>query len=506
MQCEGEEIDLRQRCLVVGVAKYLNYIGLMLVVISTTMIVPGIYGVAYTWVTGVDESLISLDLLVWGGFTFLLGVLLGKVKSHEELKPYESLVLTVLVWIVIPVYESIPFMQIVNIPFIDALFEVTSGWTTTGLSIFTGQPSSWHGAFVPTVEMLPKTILLWRSMIQWIGGLGIVVFTIAFLAHPGVSVAQLYLAEGKYEKLEPSFKRTAYKMGIIYILITVIAALGFIEAGMPVFDSINHAMTGVATAGFSVKNNSIGAYRSVPIYLAAMLSMILGAISFSDLKNLFEFRFRKLVKSVELRTQVLIWTLSILTGIYIFKFMGIPHMKLNAVFQVISASTTCGFQTMNIGSSPSSFVFLLTVLMLLGGSAFSTAGGIKIYRIVIAAKVTANEVKNVFSPIGRLDIIKVGNRIISEDMIKKSLAVIFSYIAAWMVSAIFLATYFPHKDFSASAFEVASALANTGLSSGITSAAAPIGAKIILILDMILGRLEVMSYLVIFYMIAEKLK
>ncbi|MEB3755858.1 MAG: TrkH family potassium uptake protein [Desulfurococcales archaeon] len=431
---------------------------------------------------------------------------MGKIKSHEELKPYESLILTVIIWLVIPIYESIPFMEIVNIPFIDALFEVTSGWTTTGLTIFSGQPSSWHGVFVPTVEMLPKTVLLWRSMIQWVGGLGIVVFTIAFLAHPGVSVAQLYLAEGKYEKLEPSFKRTAYKMGLIYILITLIATLGFIEAGMPVFDSINHAMTGVATAGFSVKNNSIGEYHSVPIDAAAVLSMVLGAVSFSDLRYLFEFKLRKLVKSVELRTQLLIWSLSILIGMSIFRVLGIRHMGVNVVFQVFSASSTGGFQTMDIGHSPSSFVFLLTVLMLLGGSAFSTAGGIKIYRIVIAAKVTANEVKNVFSPIGRLDVIKVGGRIISDDMIKKSLAVIFSYIAAWMVSSIFLATYFPHRDFSASAFEVASALANTGLSSGISSAAAPIGAKVILILDMILGRLEVMSYLVIFYMIAEKLK
>ncbi|MCE4614549.1 MAG: TrkH family potassium uptake protein [Desulfurococcales archaeon] len=487
-------------------AKYLNYVGLMLVVISSTMIVPGIYGTAYSWVTGANEALISLYLLIWGGFTFLLGVLLGKIKSHEELKPYESLVLTVIVWLVIPIYESIPFKEIVNIPFIDALFEVTSGWTTTGLTIFSGQPSSWGGTFVPTVEMLPKTILLWRSMIQWVGGLGIVVFTIAFLAHPGVSVAQLYLAEGKYEKLEPSFKRTAYKMGLIYILITLISTLGFIEAGMPVFDSINHAMTGVATAGFSVKNNSIGEYHSIPIYAAAVLSMVLGAVSFSDLRYLFEFKLRRLVKSVELRTQILIWSLAILTGIYIFKVMGIRHMSVNAIFQVFSASTTCGFQTMNIGHSPSSFVFLLTVLMLLGGSAFSTAGGIKIYRIVIAAKVTANEVKNVFSPIGRLDVIKVGGRIISDDMIKKSLAVIFSYIAAWMVSSIFLAMYYYNMDFSASAFEVASALANTGLTSGISSAAAPIGAKVILILDMLLGRLEVMSYLVIFYMIAEKLK
>lgn len=487
-------------------AKYLNYVGLMLVVISSTMIVPGIYGTVYSWVTGANEGLVSLYLLIWGGFTFLIGVLLGKIKSHEELKPYESLILTVIIWLVIPIYESIPFKEIVNIPFIDALFEVTSGWTTTGLTIFSGQPSSWHGVFVPTVEMLPKTVLLWRSMIQWVGGLGIVVFTIAFLAHPGVSVAQLYLAEGKYEKLEPSFKRTAYKMGLIYILITLIATLGFIEAGMPVFDSINHAMTGVATAGFSVKNNSIGEYHSVAIDAAAALSMVLGAVSFSDLRYLFEFKLRKLARSVELRTQLLIWSLSILVSLSIFRVLGIRHMGVNAVFQVFSASSTGGFQTMNIGNSPSSFVFLLTVLMLLGGSAFSTAGGIKIYRIVIAAKVTANEVKNVFSPIGRLDVIKIGGRIISDDMIKKSLAVIFSYIATWMVSSIFLATYFPHRDFSASAFEVASALANTGLSSGISSAAAPIGAKVILILDMLLGRLEVMSYLVIFYMIAEKLK
>ena len=488
------------------ITKYLRYVGLMLIVISTTMLAPGFYGFLATWYEGVDEGIYSLYLLIWGAFTLMLGIFLASFKDYGELKPYESLLITVLVWLTIPVYESIPFTIIVKIPFIDSLFEVTSGWTTTGLTVLTGQPSSWDGTFVPSVEMLPKTILLWRSMIQWVGGLGIVVFTIAFLAQPGVSVAQLYLAEGKYEKLEPSFKRTAYKMGLIYVAITIIAIIAFIEAGMPLFDSVNHAMTGVATAGFSVKNNSIGEYHSFNIEIAAMISMILGAVSFSDLRNAFSMRFKEVLKSIELRTQVFLWASSIALGIFIYRSLDLSGFNREILFQVISASTTCGFQTMNIGSAPSGFVFLLTILMLLGGSAFSTAGGIKIYRIVIAAKVTANEVKNVFAPIGRIDLIKVAGKIVNDSMVRRSLAVIFSYIMTWMISSVFLSLYYPNLDFSSSAFEVASALANTGLSAGISSAAAPVPAKIILILDMLLGRLEVMSYLVLIYLVIEKMR
>ncbi len=484
------------------------YVGMMFMVISLTMIVPGLYSVIVNLAYGEDDLVIGVYLLVWGGFTFVVGSLMaafGRGPS-EELKPYESVLLTILVWLAIPVYESIAFMSLLQIPFVDAMFEITSAWTTTGLTVLTGGYSP-AGGYVPAVEELSRSILLWRSMIQWVGGLGIVVFTIALLARPGISVAQLYLAEGKFEKLEPSFKRTAYKMAIIYVFITLIAIVFFVEAGMPLFDGINHAMTGVATAGFSVKNGSIGEYGSTAIKIAAALSMVMGAISFADWRNIFMFRFREVLRSVELRAQFILWGLASLSAISSYYWARhIPGSLVDALFQVFSASSTGGFQTIDIGAAPREYVFMLSVMMMIGGSAFSTAGGIKVYRVVIAAKVAVKEVRDVFSPRGSVYVLKVGRTAVRDEVIRKSLAVIFSYIAAWIVSTIILGMILPTEDLGNMLFETSSALTNTGLSSGISSAVAPTAAKILLTLDMLFGRLEIMTYLAVLYGILYRMK
>ncbi len=480
--------------------------GLSIIASSFSLLASGVYGVLLYDRGYVTEEYPAIVMLLSGLLYIAVGRLLYELGRGVTIKTRDALAATVLVWILIPLLDAVPFMIAIHIPFIDAAFESVSGWTTTGLTILTGQPSSWHHIYVPDVNHTPQTLLIWRTLMQWEGGLGIVILTIAILAPPGVSAAVLYLAEGKFEKLEASFKRTAVIMGLIYVILTFAGVLMFLATGMNLYDAINHAMTGVATAGFSTHDASLGYYYNLGkhmVLVAGMIVMMSGAISFSDHYNLLRGNIRALKDSIELQTQILIIVVSSLFALYIWHIdpgFHKTYTPLLVVFHVVSAFATAGFQSGNLHIVPESYKVLLAVLSIIGGSAFSTAGGIKVLRFVISVKSIGMEAGLSINPPGYVPRRKIGKYHVDEDLVRKTLATTAAFILAYTVLVMLLSGLNPQYDLGDVIFEVASAMGNVGLSAGISAAAATTSAKLILIAAMLLGRLEVITYLIVLKM------
>ncbi|MCE4625853.1 MAG: TrkH family potassium uptake protein [Desulfurococcales archaeon] len=476
-------------------------LGLSIMVSSIALIASGIYGLYLYYRGATSEEWASRVMLGYGILYLIVGRLLYWVGEGEIRRAKEALIITVLVWILIPFLEAIPFMAALGIPFIDALFESVSGWTTTGLTILSGQHSSWHGIYVPLVDEIPETLKMWRTLMQWEGGLGIVILTVAVLAPPGVSAAVLYLAEGKFEKLEASFKRTSVLMGFIYLILTLVSVLLFLVAGMTPMDALHHAMTGIATAGFSPHSQSLGYYLNRPaVLVAGMIVMMMGAISFSDHWNIMRGNFKALRDSIELQAQILILGFAMMFAYIVWAIVPSFHENyslLQALFHVDSALATAGFQAGDLHNVPEAYKLIIAVLSIIGGSAFSTAGGIKVLRLVIAVKAISIEADTVIKPPGYVPKRRIGKYVVNEVIVRRSLATITAFVSTYIILSMILSALVPSYDLGDVLLEVASAMGNVGLSSGISAAAAPLASKVVLIAAMLLGRLEVVSYLIV---------
>ncbi len=488
----------------------LPYIGLIVIATSIAPVAAGAYGLYRFAVYGEEAELApAVSMLEYGVALALVGFMISRAFRPKTLKPVEAIALTVLAWILIPVIGSVPFKTASGIPWVDALFESVSGWTTTGLTVLTGEESP-AGGYVPRVEELPRTLQAWRTVMQWVGGLGIVVFTLGILARPGISAAALYIAEGRSEKIEASVRATAARMLSIYIILTGIAASAFILSGLNLYDAVSHAMTGVATAGFSTRDASIGYWLgSPPVLLAAMLAMYLGAVNFRDHNAILNLRFGRLRESVETKAQLAIILAASAAGLAIWARdpgMRETFTPLQTVFHVVSASATAGFQAGDLSQASDSYKALLAVLSLVGGSAFSTAGGMKVIRIVIAMKAAAVESEVILHPRGYRPRLTLGPYVMDEVLLRRVLAVLASMTLAYAAMTITLSAAYPQYGLADAGFEVASAMGNVGLSVGVTAASAPTGVKALLMAAMLLGRLEVVAYIIALRYLASRLR
>jgi trk system potassium uptake protein TrkH len=338
-----------------------------------------------------------------------------------------------------------------------------------------------------------------------VGGLGIVVFMIAVFAHSRV-VMPLYYAEGRFERLEPSLRRTVRELLVLYTVLTAIAIAALYIAGMGVFDAVNHALASVATGGFSTRNESIAYYGSRVIEAATMFTMWLGATNFLDHKYLLTGKIRRFLSSVEFRAFVWIMILGV-AGIEWMVWMGVggPEKLWSMTYQFVSALTTTGFQTMNIHAANDAFKMLLITAMLIGGSVFSTAGGMKLLRVVLGFEAFKMQVKKMFYPQGYTPRYRLGRYAVSPEIVAGALVVSFLYIAITVASGMIVYFYAPGYSFMDSLFEAASAVGTVGLSTGISSASLASAPKLVLITDMMLGRLEILPYILVLYSLTRRL-
>lgn len=314
--------------------------------------------------------------------------------AERNISRKDGYIVVTLCWIIFSLFGSLPYMLSGYITsFTDAFYETMSGFTTTGATI------------LQDIEALPKSLLFWRMMTHWVGGLGIIFFTVAIFPIFGLSDIHLFAAESvgpMRAKLHPRIAVTARWILTIYIGLTLIAAVSFYFAGMGWFDSVCHAMSTIATGGFSTKQESIAAYGSPQIDYVTTLFMFLSGINMSLLYLfIFKFRFKELLRDTEVKTYtsiVVIFTIAIAIGLYFTTSADAELSFRTALFQVVSIQTTTGFATANYVMWVPILWLSLYALMFFGACSGSTSGAMKCVRISILFKVMINEFKRIVHP------------------------------------------------------------------------------------------------------------
>lgn len=357
-------------------------------------------------------------LLVLG---FLL-VYYGR-SSQKDVSKKDSYIVVSLCWLVFPTFATLPFLFSGYIPSItDAFFEAVSGFTTTGASI------------IDNLEEFPKSLLFWRSMTQWIGGLGIVFFTIAVLPVFGMGNMPLLSAESVgpiRTKLHPQVAVTSRWILLIYVCLTLFGIVSLLLSGMDLFDASCHSMAAVSTGGFSTKQASIAAFQSPMIEYVITVLMFLGGMNFSLLYlSTLKRRPKELFKDGEFRTYlkiVLVFTGILSVGLYFTTSMDVEEAFRNSIFQVVTILTTTGFCTLDYMTWIPLLWLMVSFLMYFGACSGSTTGGIKCIRLHLLGRIISNEFKKIMHP-NQIVPVKLNGKAIPERIITSIVAFILIYL------------------------------------------------------------------------------
>lgn len=453
--------------------------------------------------TGVSLIYKEHDLiafLISTGVTCIAGGImawLGRNHSAQMGRREGSLIVS-LSWILFSLFGMLPFMISGYIPQItDAFFETMSGFTTTGASILTD------------IDRLPHGLLFWRCMIQWLGGMGIIVFTLAVMpmlnSGGGIQLFNAEVPGVKHDKIRPRISQTAKRLWGIYFIITALCALLLALGPMSIFDAICHAFSTLATGGYSTKQASIAYWHSAYIEYIITLFMFIGGVNFSLVYFTANGNPHKLIKNEEFRWYLgaaLIFTLIVMSGLFITgqEYSSLEETFRISLFQVVSIFTTTGFATADYVSWGSFFGVIFFILMFSGASAGSTSGGAKIIRIGILLKNTANEFYRHIHPNAVLPV-RINNYVVSNEVVSKVLAFILTYIITMVISTLILSAV--GLTFEEALGSSITCLGNVGPGLGRTGPAGafafihPVG-KWVLSFVMLIGRLELFTLLIIF--------
>ncbi|MDA3904357.1 MAG: TrkH family potassium uptake protein [Desulfuromusa sp.] len=425
------------------------------------------------------------------------GLLFSFCKSSKELTVREGFAVVTFGWTVFAVFGSLPYLISGAIPSpLDAIFETMSGFTTTGSTILT------------EIEALPKSLLFWRSLTHWLGGMGIIVLSLAILPMLGVGGMQLFKAEvpgPTADRLKPRIQDTAKMLWGVYFLLTMIETLLLMLGGMSFFDALCHSFATLATGGFSTKNGSIAAYDSSYIDGVITLFMILAGINFALHFQVLRGKGREFFRSEELRVYlgiILVATVIIM----IFNWTGgvYFHFAENlrySIFQVSSIMTTTGFGTTDFELWPVIAQYILLLLMFIGGCAGSTGGGMKVARILLLFKHAQVQVFRLVHP-RAVRLVKLGNRPVDKEVLQAILGFFAVFIGIFVIGSMLVAA--SGMDLVSSASAVVACLANIGPGLGSVGPAdnfahVPVFGKSVLIVCMLMGRLELFTVLVLFF-------
>ncbi len=418
-------------------------------------------------------------------------------KSKSSLKTRDSYALVSFGWLSAALFGCLPYFFSGYIPsFTDAYFESISGFTTTGASILTD------------IEALPPAILLWRSFTQWLGGMGIIVFALAIIPYLNIGGMGIFQAEvpgPTAEKLTPRIQDTAKVLWIVYLIITIVLILLLWLAGMSLFDAINHSFTAMSTGGFSTNNASIAGFHSPTIEWILTIFMIIAGMNFALHYN-FMFRgFNRRIYSDDSEFRfyslVIFLTLLAITTIILVRQGGeVAKVIRDVSFTIASILTTTGFVTADYELWPVFGQFILMFLMIVGGCAGSTAGGIKAVRLMLVIKYMYVEMLKLIHP-NLIRAVKMKDTVIERGILANILSFIFVYTAVMIISILLVSI--ETNDMVTALGSVIACLGNIGPgfgSVGPTDNYAQLGdfTKWILSLDMVMGRLEILTILILF--------
>jgi trk system potassium uptake protein len=472
----------------IGFPLIFSYLTMFMIVIGVILLLPMI-----SLFFDISEFRLSLNFLIPGLSFILIGFVFHKRFTNYEksqLARHQDAVLVVSTWVLAILLSTVP-MLLLGYSFTQAAFEITSGYSTTGLTVV-------------DVTQAPKILLLYRSFLQFFGGVGFVlVLTSAISDKLGM---RLYQAEGHNDRLVPNLLKSGQIIMRIYIFYIFLGIIFYVIFGMPLFDAINHSISAVATGGFSTKSESIGYYQSLEIEIVTIVLMILGGTNFFVHLLLFRKKFKDVFSHIELKVFAIIALVSIVFGtINVMNQMDVAFgtsLRISS-FQLISAITGTGYQNIEgFTELPSVLFFLIILTMILGAGTGSTAGGIKQYRIGLMAKSQFWQIKDMLShkkTVRTKFINRLGKKmVIEQDDITQNYMFITTYIVVLLIGAFMMMLY--GHSFENSLFEFASTLGTVGLSVGILNASAPNFLLWTGTFGMFLGRLE---FYVIFIAISK---
>ncbi len=478
----------------------LGVLGAFVFFMGFALLLPAIIDIVYgenTWSA----------FLISAGISFLAGgTLWFFFRPKEELRIREGFLVVSLTWIALSLVGALPFTISGILPnYTDAVFETMSGLTTTGSTILGGTTSD--GFVNPDIESIPKSFLFWRSLAHWLGGMGIIVLSIAILPLLGIGGMQLFQAESPgptTDKLTPRVQETAKLLWVVYFAFTFLEfLLLWAHPSMDWFDAINHSMATLATGGFSTKNASVEAFNSIYIDWVITVFMFLAGINFAMHFRLLKGDYKIFLGNREIRFYTIITLIGIVGITFsLWNFDGYSLLEAlrYGAFQAVSIITTTGFGTNDYELWYSFGAFFLFLLFFTGGSAGSTGGGIKMIRWMILIRNTGREIKQIIHPKAILPV-RIGEQTISQNIQRTVLSFFILYMFIFGTGA-FIISLFGYDIMSSIGASI-SALGNIGPGWGEfgptdSFAKMPYLGKWVLIMLMMIGRLEIFTVLIIF--------
>ena len=482
-----------------NVKTIVNILSAMLVVTGLSMFIPTVISWSLSE-PDLSGHLQSMIICIVVGIPFWM-----LTRKSRALNSKDGFAIVSFAWLIVAFAGSLPFYLSGTIPnFTDAWFEAMSGVTTTGATII-GNPTTLPN--LPNgIESMPHGILFWRSFLQWIGGMGIIVFTIAILPLLGVGGVQLFKAEVPgpvADKIRPRVKETAKILWMVYVGFTFLQFLLLGFAGMPWFDSICHAFTTMPTGGFSTQNASIAAYSNPLIHYVIIFFMFIAGVNFTLHFRAITGNFKSYFKDYEFKVYFFI-----LFFATTFIFFNISYSELDlshntfriSLFQSLALMTGTGYANANYELWPFFSQLLLFFMMFFGAMGGSTSGGLKIARVILLIKYAASETRRMLHSRAIIPI-RIGERTISDDVIRNTLGFFLIYLSFFVMTALVLTAL--NFDFLSSLSAAASAIGNVGPAFGAFGPTDnyallhPIG-KWMMTFCMLLGRLEIFTIMVLF--------
>ena len=468
----------------------MHVIGMLLCIESIAMIFPMITDIIYQ---NDDWDIFFVSGLI----TFFIGLVLYYSFKKEKIviKVRQAFVLTIFSWVIIAFFACIPFIfSSANLNYTDSFFESISGITTTGATVINNLDDLQHG------------ILLWRSLLQWFGGIGIILLAMAILPTLQIGGMQLLHMEqdDPYEKTLPKINQFIIELFILYSGLTVICAFLYYFFGMDIFDAITHAMTTISTGGFSTHNSSFAYFDSLNVEIISVSFMIIGSLPFVVFLKFIHGDRLAIVKDDQIKLFfILLIVLIIITAIWLFnnnKINDFLYSLRISLFNITSILTGTGYTNHNYNLWGSFGTVIMIIIMFIGGCAGSTTGGIKIFRLQLLFRGTITQIKKLTQPHG-VFITTFNGRSVTEEAYNSIMGFFFIYILIFILASISLSLF--NLDFLTAFSAAASAISNVGPGLGDNIGPTgnysnlPIGAKWILSLTMLMGRLELFTFLVI---------
>ena len=486
--------------------------GVLLLIEAAALLLTATVALHYQYTTGESDA---PCFLLTSGLTGAVGLLLyniGNMFKKSTLKIRDTFMVVALSWVLFSFFGMLPFLMYGTMDNVsDAFFETMSGFSTTGATVLNNIDSQPHG------------ILFWRSIMQWMGGLGVVVFTLAFIpsAAKGSKKMSLFAAEApglSVEKLAPTMGATSRLLWLIYIGLTLLCAIAYRIGPMNTFDAVCHALTTVATGGFSTHQASMGHFQSTYLEYVCVAFMFMAGVNFAVYHFLFARRFNVIAQNEELRWYVLLILGGVL--IFIFRFHFAPHFDViteeqlashplntvdrvrTALFHVVALMSNTGFQGENYDYDMWGRLFLIptVVMMIIGGCAGSTSGGIKVVRVLVLFKYIKKSVYELIHP-SSVYTIKISDQRVDDVSVRRVVSFFSLFIVLFVVNVVLLTASGMKLEDAGISFMTC--FSNYGPGSGVTGPSStyadiPTLAKWLLSFDMLVGRLEIFTILLLF--------